>query len=63
MGEMKSQALDLKNGLNEALAELRDARLNMNTSAEDRAILRLQLLSCDVTQFLDLIVNKEGHEI
>ena len=60
MNEMKSQALDLKNGLNEALAELRDARLNRNTSAEDRAILRLQLLACDVTQFLNMLTTERN---
>lgn len=60
MGEMKSQALDLKSSLNEALAELRDARLNRNTSAEDRAILRLQLLVGDVTWFLDKLAKMEG---
>lgn len=63
MDEMKSQALDLKNRLNEALDELHKARYNRNAREEERAILRLQLLACKVTQFLDWLVNKEEHEI
>lgn len=56
---VKSQALDLKNRLNEALDELHKARYNRNAREEERAILRLQLLSCNVTQFLDWLVNVE----
>ncbi len=59
MGEMKSQALDLKNRLNEAIDELNKARFNRNAREEERAILRLQLLACNATQFLDWLVNVE----
>ena len=57
--EIKSQALDLKNRLNEALDELHKARFNRNAREEERAILRLQLLACNMTQFLDWLINTE----
>jgi hypothetical protein len=50
---VKSQALDLKNRLNEALDELHKARFNRNAREEERSILRIQLLACSVTHFLD----------
>lgn len=59
MDEMKVQALDLKNRLNEALDELHKARFNRNDREEERAILRLQLLACNMTQFLDWLINTE----
>ena len=59
MNEMKAQAIDLKDKLNEALDELHKARYNRNAREEERAILRLQLLSCNVTQFLDWLINTE----
>ena len=59
MDEMKVQALDLKDKLNEALDELRKARFNRNDREEERAILRLQLLACNMTQFLDWLINTE----
>lgn len=57
--EARAQALDLKNRLNEAIDELHKARYNRNAREEERAILRLQLLACNVTQFLDWLVNVE----
>lgn len=59
MDEMKVQALVLKSSINEALDELHKARFNRNAREEERAILRLQLLSCKVTQFLDWLINTE----
>lgn len=59
MNEMKSQALDLKNRLNEALDELRKARFDRNAREEERAILRLQLLAGDVTWFLDGLAKED----
>lgn len=57
--EIKTQALDLKNRLNEAIDELHKARFNRNAREEERSILRLQLLACSVTQFLDWLINTE----
>lgn len=56
---IKSRALDLKNRLNEALDELHKARFDRNAREEERAILRLQLLTGDVTWFLDGLAKED----
>lgn len=57
--EIKTQALDLKNRLNEALDELHKARFNMNAREEERAILRLQLLAGNMIWFLDSLIKED----
>ena len=57
--EIKTQALDLKNRLNEALDELCKARSNRNAREEERSILRLQLLAGNMIWFLDSLIKED----
>ena len=57
--EIKTQALDLKNRLNEALDELSKAMSNRNAREEERAILRLQLLAGNMIWFLDSLIKED----